>query len=108
MAEEPLMAVARARELFRGILRVTECRSRHAGGRMSFQINVAVAQQRKNRMVKRRRRQLDLAARRGLAILRNYPSQDLELHVAQRGLVGFAESALLQIGRASCRGREGA
>src|SRR5688500_1557003 len=95
MAEQALVAATRTRELLRGIFGAAERWSWHAGARMSFQINVRVAQQRKNWMVKRRGRQLDLTPGRSLAVLRNYPSQNLELHISQLGLVGFRERALL-------------
>ena len=62
---------------------------------MRPQVDVRVAQQRQNRVIERRRRDLDLAAGRRRPVFGNDHVQQLELDRAQQPLVVFGEVAAL-------------
>ena len=62
---------------------------------MGAQVDVGVAQERQDRVVERRGRDLDLAAGDGLAILGDHAIQQLELHFAQLLLVVLGEAPIL-------------
>ncbi len=68
---------------------------------MRSQIDIRIAQQRQNRMVERRGRQLDLAAADRFAILGHHGAQDLHLHAAEDGLVLLGEAVPLRDERAN-------
>ena len=59
---------------------------------MRPQVDVGIAQQRKDRVIERRRRDLDLPSRRGVTVFRDDAPQQLELHRPQRHLVFFREA----------------
>ena len=90
-------------ELLGGVLRVPERLPRPPRVGVRPQVDVGVAQQRQNRVVERRRRQLDLAARGRVAVLGNDPVQQLELDLAQQLLVVLGEAAALGDQRADPR-----
>src|SRR4029079_17277408 len=56
------------------------------------QIHIRVAQQRKDRVIERRRRDLDLAAGRSLPVLRDDTLENLEFHLPQSPPVGLRET----------------
>ena len=91
-AEQPLVIRRGARQLLGGVLRMREPLARHAGIGMRPQVDVGVAQQRQNRMVERRRRHFDLAARHGVPVLGNHPVQQLQLDFAELQLVVLVEA----------------
>ena len=95
VAEHPLMTLPRPRELLRRIFRTPERGARHRRRRVRLEIDIGVAQQRKNRVVERRCRQLDLPSVGGIAVLGDDAPEYLELDLAQFPFVGLAEAALL-------------
>ena len=94
-AEQALVARTRARELLGGVLGMPERPARHRRLRMRAQVDVRVAQQRQDRVVERRGRQLHLAALLRRAVGRNHAPEDLELDRPEDELVVFAEVASL-------------
>src|SRR5688572_5208041 len=63
---------------------------------MRAQVDIRVAQERQNRVIKRRRRELDLTAARRVAIFGHHCAQDLELDATQKGLVLLGVAAVLR------------
>ena len=89
------MALARPRQLLRRILRAAERRPWNGRIRMRRQIDIGIAQQRQNRVVERRGRELGLSAGGRRRVFGNHAPEDLELHLAKQALVRFVESPLL-------------
>src|SRR5687767_6971551 len=70
---------------------------------MGSKINVRIAQQREDWMVKGGRRELDLSTIGRGTVLRNDPPQQLKLNAAKRGLVMLGEAAPLLDERLNAR-----
>ncbi len=90
-AEQPLVTGDGPIELLPRVLGVDETVARRPRVRMRALVDLGVAQERQNRVIERRRRQLDLAARRRLAVGGNDRVQQLELDAAQDMLVLLGE-----------------
>ena len=67
-AEQPLVTRDRPIELLARVLGVDEAVARHSRVRVGALVDLGVAQQRQNRVIERRRRQLHLAARGRVAV----------------------------------------
>src|SRR5262245_58616454 len=63
---------------------------------MGSQVDIRVAQQRENGVIKRRGREFNLPTLPCLAVFRNDASQQLELYGAKRRLVLFGKAATLR------------
>ena len=82
-------------ELLDGILGMHETLARHRRVGVRAQVHVGVAQQRQNRVIERRGRDLNLAAGGSLAILGDDAVQELQLDAGQQRLVLLGEAAPL-------------
>src|SRR4051794_37095950 len=96
MTEEARMTGDGAIQLIGGVLRTAEWLARPRSVGMRPKVDVAVAQQGQDGVVKRRRRDLDLPALGCRAVLRNHFLQQLELDLAQEALVVFRKAAALR------------
>ena len=104
-AEQPLVAGRRPFELLDGILGMHETLARHRRVGVRAQVHVGVAQQRQNRVIERRGRNLDLAALGGLPILRDdaVAAAPARLRAEQRLVLLGVAAPLLAPGRGSAR-----
>jgi hypothetical protein len=87
------VAARGAIELLDGVFRPAKRLSRTTGVGMRAKVDVAVAQQRQDRVIERRRRDLDLAAFGRRSVLRYHLLEQLQLDLAQDQLVAFGKAA---------------
>ena len=99
------MALASPRQLFGGILGTPERRAWQRGRWVRPEVDVGVAQQRQDRVIERRRRQLDLPSLGGVAVFGDHAAKNLELDIPEDALVRFVEVLLLFNQRAHPRVR---
>ena len=92
-AEQPLVAGGRPLELFARVFRVLKAMAWHRRVRVRVLVNLRVAQQRKNRVVKRRRRNLDLARLGATSMRRDDGIEDFQLNRPEERLVVLREVA---------------
>ncbi len=90
------MEVPRPRELLPRVLRIAKRRLRQRRVRIGHPRDVRIAQQRQNRMVVGRRRNLDLAPRACVPVFRQHARQQFVLLIQQHGLVLFREVVLFR------------
>ena len=103
-AEQPLVQRHGARQLLGRILGMPERLARHPGMRMGAQVDVRVAQQRQNRVIERRRRELDLAALGRRPVFGNDPRSISSSTARSVSLSSSVKPAVLRNQRAA-RGR---
>ena len=91
LAENSLVKVSRADELFAGIFGIAKRRMRQRRVRIGYARDVRIAQKRQDRMIERRGGDFDLASRGRLTIFRKNRGQQLLLLFQKRGFIFLGE-----------------